>query len=93
MNDPHLGLLGLDQTVPHRLPNVYGIFDRSGSKLVSPAVFGIILEWYNRKVDSSRVTIWAPAFLILALGGVFAPIIALVLRRFPPAKLRCGGKM
>jgi MFS family permease len=64
-----------------------------GITIVSPAVFGIILQWYNGRVDPTSVTIWAPAFLILALGGIFAPINAFVLRRFPQAKLMCGGKM
>ncbi len=64
-----------------------------GITIISPAVFGIILEWYNGKVDPTSVTVWAPAFLVLALGGIFAPINALVLRRFPQAKLMCGGKM
>jgi len=64
-----------------------------GITIVSPAVFGIILEWYNGNVDPSSVTIWGPAFLILALGGILAPITALVLRRFPQAQLMGGGKM
>ena len=64
-----------------------------GITIISPAVFGIILEWYNGRVDPTSVTIWAPAFLVLALGGIFAPINAFVLRRLPQAKLMCGGKM
>ena len=64
-----------------------------GITIVSPAVFGIVLQWYNGDVDPTVVTIWAPAFLILALGGIIAPITAFVLRRLPQAKLMCGGKM
>jgi MFS family permease len=64
-----------------------------GITIISPSVFGIMLEWYNGKVEPSSATIWAPAFLVLALGGIFAPINAFVLRRFPQAKLMCGGKM
>jgi MFS family permease len=64
-----------------------------GITIVSPAVFGIILAWYNGNIEPSGVTIWAPAFLVLALGGMFAPINAFVLRRFPQAKLMCDGKM
>ncbi len=64
-----------------------------GITIVSPAVFGIILEWYNGKVEPSSVTVWAPAFLVLAMGGLFAPLNALVLRRHPQARLMCGGKM
>jgi hypothetical protein len=62
-----------------------------GITIVSPAVFGIILEWYNRGVDPGAVTIWAPAFLILAPGGILSPITAFVLRRLPQAKLMSGG--
>ena len=64
-----------------------------GITIVAPADFGIFLEWYNGRVEPTAVTIWAPAFLILALGGILSPITAFVLRRLPQAKLRCGGKM
>jgi hypothetical protein len=64
-----------------------------GITVVSPAVFGTILQWYNGRVDPTNATIWAPAFLILALGGMIAPITAFVLRRLPQARLMCGGKM
>jgi MFS family permease len=61
--------------------------------IISPAVFGGILQWYNGPVDPSKVVIWKPAFFALALGGLFAPLCARVLRRIPQAKLMCGGKM
>ncbi len=64
-----------------------------GITIISPAVFGTILQWYNGSVDPTNATIWAPAFLILALGGIIAPITAFVLRRLPQARLMCGGKM
>jgi MFS family permease len=64
-----------------------------GITIVSPAVFGTILQWYNGRVDPTNATIWAPAFLILALGGIIAPIMAFALRRLPQARLMCGGKM
>ncbi|MGP8050231.1 MAG: MFS transporter [Desulfobaccales bacterium] len=64
-----------------------------GITIISPAVFGTVLQWYNGKGDPTSATIWAPAFLILALGGLLAPIMGLVLRRFPQARLMCGGKM
>lgn len=61
--------------------------------IISPAVFGILLEWYNGPVDPSKAVVWMPAFLILVLGGLFSPLSAGLLRRIPQAKLMCGGKM
>ncbi|MEN6438590.1 MAG: MFS transporter [Syntrophobacter sp.] len=61
--------------------------------IISPAVFGLVLQWYNGPVEPSRATLWNPAFMVLALGGLLAPISALVLRRLPQAKLMGGGRM
>jgi hypothetical protein len=64
-----------------------------GMTIISPAVFGLFLQWYNGPVDPGKAVVWMPAFLILAMGGLFSPLCVAVLRRIPQAKLMCGGKM
>lgn len=61
--------------------------------IISPAVFGLVLQWYNGPVEPSRASLWNPAFMVLALGGILAPLSAFLLRRLPQAKLMGGGKM
>lgn len=61
--------------------------------IVSPAVFGLVLQWYNGPVEPSKVGMWNPAFMVLALGGLLAPLSAFFLRRHPQARLMGGGKM
>lgn len=61
--------------------------------IIAPIVFGHILEFYNGSVDTSTMQIWAPAFIVLGLGALLAPLSAIILRRIPQAKLMAGGKM
>ena len=60
--------------------------------IISPMVFGMILERYNGPVGAAQAKIWGPAFLALGLGGALAPVAAWVLRRQRQAKLMAGGK-
>ena len=61
--------------------------------IISPMVFGKILEQYNGPVAADEVRVWGPAFLVLGLGGAVAPVGAWILRRQRQAKLMAGGKI
>lgn len=61
--------------------------------IIAPLVFGKILQAYNGTTDPTSATVWGPAFMALGLGAIVAPVLAVVLRRMPQAKLMCGGKM
>ena len=60
--------------------------------IISPLVFGKILEHYNGPVAAAQAKIWGPAFLVLGIGGAAAPLLAWILRREKQAKLMAGGK-
>jgi len=60
--------------------------------VISPMVFGKILELYNGPVAAAQVKVWGPAFLALGLGGAVAPVAAWFLRRQRQARLMAGGK-
>jgi MFS family permease len=60
--------------------------------IISPMVFGIILEVYNGPVAPAQAKVWGPAFLALGIGGMVAPGAAWMLRRQRQAKLMAGGK-
>lgn len=60
--------------------------------IISPMVFGKILDYYNGPVAATQAKVWGPAFLALGLGGAVAPIFAWVLRRQRQAGLMAGGK-
>lgn len=61
--------------------------------IIAPIVFGKVLQFYNDSTDPTTMQIWAPAFIILGLGALLAPISALILRKIPQAKLMAGGKL
>jgi len=60
--------------------------------IISPLVFGKILEQYNGPVAAAQAKVWGPAFLALGLGGAVAPVVAWVLRSQKQARLMAGGK-
>jgi len=60
--------------------------------IISPMVFGKILEYYNGPVAAAEAKVWGPAFLALGMGGMVAPAAAWILRRQRQAKLMAGGK-
>jgi MFS family permease len=63
-----------------------------GATIISPFVFGQILEIYNGDVSPTQATIWGPGFLILGLGGLLAPAASLWLRKHRQARLMANGK-
>lgn len=60
--------------------------------IISPLVFGKILEEYNGSVSAAQAKVWGPAFLALGLGGLAAPVVAWILRKQKQARLMAGGK-
>jgi MFS family permease len=60
--------------------------------IISPLVFGKILEAYNGSVPAAQAKVWGPAFLALGVGGLAAPAVALILRKQKQARLMAGGK-
>ena len=63
-----------------------------GATIVSPLVFGKVIEWYNGPVEPTAVKTWGPGFLILGLGGLLAPAAALLLRRHRQSCLMTNGR-
>ena len=63
-----------------------------GVTIISPAVFGLILERYNGPVEPTGASIWGPAFVVLGLGSLLVPISGFALRRHRQAGLMAGGK-
>lgn len=58
--------------------------------IISPAVFGYILDATNKAGQAPKI--WGPAFAVLGLGGFLAPIAMVFLRRNPQARVMAGGK-
>ena len=63
-----------------------------GATIISPFVFGQILELYNGAVNPTEVTNWGPGFVVLGVGGLLAPLSMVLLRRNRQAVLMAGGK-
>jgi len=60
--------------------------------IFAPVLFGWVLQRSNSSTNPTAATRWGPAFLLLGLGALLAPLAALALRRHPQAVLLCGGK-
>jgi len=60
--------------------------------IIAPAAFGKVLDMLNPGVSTVEATNWGPCFLMLGVGALLAPIMALVLRRNRQARLMAGGK-
>jgi MFS family permease len=60
--------------------------------IVSPIVFGRILQSYNEVVTPAAMNTWSPAFLALGFGGLISPITSMVLRRHRQSILMAKGR-
>ena len=61
--------------------------------IIAPLAFGYILQKFNGPVNSINATVWGPSFIMLGVGALIAPIMAMATRKVPQAKLMAGGKM
>ena len=50
-----------------------------GMTTISPAVFGALLQGYNPGQSVAAASLWWPSYIALALPGLLAPIVALML--------------
>lgn len=64
-----------------------------GVTIIAPIIFGKMLQIFNGNIAPTQATVWGPAFLVLAGGALAAPILALVLRHLPQARLMTNGRM
>jgi hypothetical protein len=60
--------------------------------ILSPIVFGQILEKFNGIGTPALIKTWGPAFSVLGLGGLIAPITSLFLRHHRQSILMASGK-
>ena len=61
-----------------------------GITVISPQIFGAVLDATNK--GNQNITVWGPAFAVLAAGPIIGLILLAVLRRHPKAILMAGGK-
>lgn len=61
--------------------------------ILAPLVFGKVLQHLNGQVDPTTATRWGLPFMLLGIGAILAPVLAMALRKVPQAKLMTGGKM
>jgi MFS family permease len=61
--------------------------------IIAPIVFGKVLQAYNPGVNPTEARHWGPAFLVLGIGALVAPLGVWALRRQSQAQLMCAGKM
>ena len=62
-----------------------------GTGVVSPAVFGLVLDQFGHGIDTTRIYVWGAAFAVLGVGGLLAPLGTLWLRHLPESRQMAGG--
>ncbi len=63
-----------------------------GVSIISPAVFGIVLDATNPGAAGSAPTLWGWAFVSLGLGAIVGPVAIFALRRLPEGRAMGGGR-
>ncbi len=63
-----------------------------GVSIVSPAVFGIVLDATNPAAAGATPGLWGWAFVSLGLGALVGPLAILALRRLPEGQAMGGGR-
>ncbi len=83
-----------DMVLPQIRATSLGIQSAVGYSMtiISPWAFGKMLDILNGGANPSVATNWGLPFLMLGIGGVLAPVGALILRRLPQAQLMANGK-
>ena len=61
--------------------------------IIAPVVFGKVLQAYNPGANPTEAVHWGPAFLVLGVGALGAPLAIWVLRRHRQAQLTPVKKM
>lgn len=84
-----------DMVAPEMRATSLGIQSALGYAMTvaAPLVFGWVLQRYNGSVGPTGAKIWGPAFAVLGVVGILAPLSALLLRRTAQARLMAGGKL
>lgn len=86
---------GLTEMVQPRIrATSLGIQNAAGFLItvISPALFGQVLEYFNKVDDVTFADNWILPFAILGIGGLLAPISAVLLRRIKQSLLMGNGK-
>ena len=60
--------------------------------VISPAVFGQVLEYFNNVENVTYATKWIWPFAALGIGALLAPVATVLLRRVKQSKLMSNGK-
>ncbi|ACB85812.1 MFS transporter [Natranaerobius thermophilus] len=86
---------GLTEMVNFRLRStMLGIQSAAGylMTVVSPYVFGVVLDLQNNGADPMHAENWSLPFIILGLGAILAPISAIIIRKTRQGSLMVNGK-
>ncbi|MHB8828555.1 MAG: MFS transporter [Syntrophales bacterium] len=79
---------------PHYLGAAYAL--RSvlgfGAGIISPWVFGLVLDWMRGEPFRSEPMAWGFAWTALGIGAVLGPVMTLMLRARPESQKMAGGK-
>jgi MFS family permease len=62
-----------------------------GAGAISPAVFGLVLDWFGSGGGEASPLAWGLAFASLGIGGLLGPLGVLWLRRMPESTKMAGG--
>ena len=60
--------------------------------VISPAVFGQVLEFYNEVDNVTFADNWIVPFATLGVGAILAPIAAIILRKTSQSRLMAKGR-
>jgi MFS family permease len=63
-----------------------------GAGVISPWVFGLVLDWARGEPLRSETMAWGLAWTSLGVGAVLGPLMTLKLRAMPEARGLAGGK-
>ena len=63
-----------------------------GTGVISPVVFGLVLDLLQGGVSGTSLVAWGLAFATLGVGGLLGPIAMVWLRRLPESEQMAGGR-